>query len=216
MFNGIIIGFGCTVLGGLIAHLWRRYRTSIENGIKYIPGKIENALGIDIPDPVENMFVNGVDHVTDVLDASFGNSKYWAEICKLIQQKKSDVVIDKFLEVFKKVDFTKSLEDQIPAEYKFLYDWARQQLAKRMIEGVVQPSLAIAPAPSRDRVTAVLSDEQTMKKVIDGVVAAKKLRAIDRSSEDVRTIVDPEKKQAFFEQLIKDHQERMKRLSQPR
>lgn len=170
MLNSILIGAGAGIIAGLIARFWSRSKGKITEGITRIPGRIEATTGIDIPDSLERGYVNIVNDVVATLDTQFSNRRFWRDIIKLVSGKAPELAIDKFLDVFKSIDWSDSLSAQIPAEYLELFNWAKEQIAVRTIKAQTELMASTIAAPE---VKAIVqkSEEQIAKDVRASVVA---------------------------------------------
>ena len=156
--NTVVIGLISGAIGAGIVRFWTRNKGKVSESIVGVVDKIEARTGFDIPDRLEEIFSTAVHSAVVTIDTQFSNPKFWRDIIKLASGRAPELAVDKFLEVFKKVDWADSLAAQVPAEYLDLFNWAREQLAVKLAKSDIEAVAAAKPleVPAEEKIVAAV------------------------------------------------------------
>ena len=201
--NGLIAG----VVGGAIAVAVAKLLPAIARRLKLLPGWIEGRTGADIPDSLVHAFDDAIDAGVTAASRVF-NRNFWVLVVNLLRKGKSEEAIQAFLEAISKVDWSKPLRDQIPEEWRGLWNEIREDVAIHVARAEITPHITVAPNPS---VASTVANDQAMRETVRASVIADKAQSCDPV--DFSTPDDHAEAKKTIDQLIEESKARQAKLA---
>lgn len=222
LFSGTSVGIWAA--GAAMGYMWKPIKNKLKTVILGVPDAIEKALNVDIPDQFEHVFDNAMKTAIDAVDQSLSNGAFWRNIARKVKNNKGDEALEQFLDVFKNVDVTKSIEGQIPAEYKEmweLFNTTRTEMAAEGIKNYLKSRYL--PVLGEEKTAKIIPPDHVIETAIKSRVLANKVLNSVPVTLSPAVVVENVEKEAekkvvevkkTMEQVLMETRERIRKLKE--
>lgn len=176
-------GVGYSIAAGLALKLWRKnkervleFGTSLDDGAARI---LKDKLGLNVPPSIHNIYDYVITQGVLLVDNFMGNESGVKQFMRFLAGKNDGSgSLEKLKNELVRMDPLKPLEDQIPDEYKPLYNEFKSVTVKEFVKGKLETTIpATAAAGYGGVVELAKKDEEIVRDINRKVAEVKMVKA---------------------------------------